>query len=60
MVKRDRVNGGHIAGSETLVAEWTSRLDLAQKLSAQNLAWEAKGFDGYYIASEIVIAKEVK
>jgi hypothetical protein len=55
-VLRDRVNGGHIAGSEKIIAEWSSRIDLAEKVMNKNLAWETKGFDGYYIASEIVPA----
>ena len=58
-VQRDRVNGGHIAGSERIIAEWTSRMDLAQKLVSRNLNWETKGFDGYYIACEIVEAVKV-
>lgn len=59
VVSRDRVNGGHKAGSERIIAEWTSRIDLAQKLVRKNMGWETKGFDGYYIASEIVEAVKV-
>lgn len=59
-VLRDRINGGHIAGSEKIVAEWSSRFDLAEKVMNKNLAWETKGFDGYYIASEIVPAMELQ
>ena len=58
-VYRDRVNGGLIAGSERIIAEWTSRLDLAQKLVNKNMSLETKDFDAYYIACEIVEAVRV-
>jgi hypothetical protein len=58
-VYRDRVNGGLITGDERIIAEWTSRLDLAQKLVNKNMSLETKDFDAYYIACEIVEAVKV-
>jgi hypothetical protein len=55
-VYRDRVNGGLIAGSERIIAEWTSRMDLAQKLVNKNISSVNTDFDAYYIACEIVEA----